>query len=112
MRGIADSLLDRGKYEDAYCLYDEIYGQVWGVIGRLQNGLNDFGQSFLNNNFRSNLEFKNSYAIKAAESLFKKWFDLDINQTLNEMTFTTYGHLRCVCYSPHLSASIPAESIY
>lgn len=112
MRGIADSLLDKGKYEDAYYLYNEIYGQVWSVIGRIQNGLNDFSQSCLNNNFRSSLEFKSSYTIKAAEGLFKKWFDLDITQTLNEMTFTTYGHLKCVCYSPYLNTTISAANIY
>lgn len=112
LRGIADSLLDGGKYKDAYHLYNEIYNQVWNAIGTVQKGLGDFSQSFLNTNFQTNLEFKRSYTTKAAKSLFIKWFNLDSSQTLNEMTFTTYGHLQCVCYSPELSSSIPAEIIY
>ena len=105
MREIADSLLDQGKYEEAYYVYDEIYNQIWVVIGTVQNGLNDFSQSYLGNSYKSNFEFRNLYTLKATESIFKKWFELDVIQTLNELTFTTYGHLQSICYSPKLNST-------
>ena len=112
MREIADSLLDQGKYEEAYYIYDEIYNQIWVVIGTVQNGLNDFSQSYLGNSYKSNFEFRNLYTLKATESIFKKWFELDVIQTLNELTFTTYGHLQSICYSPKLNSTLSAETIY
>jgi hypothetical protein len=112
IREAADSLLDKGKYDNAYYIYDEIYNQIWNAIGSVQSGLNDFSQSFLGNSFKSNIEFRNSYTSKATESIFKKWFNLDSDQTLNELTFTTYSRLQCVCYSTKLNTSLPASTIY
>lgn len=112
MREVADSLLNSGKYEDAYYVYDEILNQIWYVMGSVQNGLTDFSQSFLGNSYRSNYEFRNSYSLKATESIFKKWFDLDVNQTLNELTFSTYGHLQCISYSPNLILQVQHDSIF
>ena len=102
MREIADSLLDQGKYEDAYYVYDEIYNQFWIVLGLAQKGLNEFSQSFLGYGYKTNYEFRNAYMLKAVESVCKKWLELDLLQTLNELTFTTYGHLQAICYSPAL----------
>ncbi len=112
MREVADYLLDEGKYEDAYYVYDEIYNHIWLVLGTVQNGLNEFSQSFLGSSFRSVFEFRNSYAVQASENVFSKWFSLDLSQTLNELTFTTYGHLQSICYSPELNTTISALNIY
>ena len=112
MREAADSLLDKGKYDNAYYVYDEIHNQIWNAIGSIQTGLNDFSQAFLGNSFKASSEFRNSYTTKATESTFKKWFNLDSDQTLNELTFTTYGRLQCLCYSSKLSTLLPVETIY
>ena len=112
MREIADSLLDQGKYDDSYYVYDEICGQIWGAIGSVQNGLTDFSQSYLGNSFKSNFEFRDSYTKKASESVFKKYFNLDSDQLLNEFTFSTYGHLQSVCYSPKLCSEVSLETVF
>ena len=112
MREIADSLLDQGKYDDSYYIYDEICSQAWSAIGNVQNGLNDFSQSYLGNSFKSNYEFRDAYTKRASESVFKRQFNLDPDQMLNELQFSTYGHLQSICYSPKLIEEISVETIY
>jgi hypothetical protein len=112
LREIGDSLFDEGKYEDAYYVYDEIYNQIWSSLGVVQNGLTEFSQSYLGNSYKSNYEFRDSYTNIASNNIFKKSFNLDPDQTLNEFTFTTHGHLQCVCYSPKLNSEISVETIY
>jgi hypothetical protein len=112
LREIADSLLDQGKYDDAYYVYDEIYNQMWGALGSVQNGLAEFSQSYLGNSYKSNFEFRDSYTKIASDSIFKKSFNLDPDNTLNEIIFATYGHLQCICYSPKLIQEISVETVY
>lgn len=112
IRGIADGLFEQGKYEDAYYIYDEIYNQIWSAIGLIQTGMNEFSQTFLGNSFKANYDLKNNFTVQAANNLFKKWFDLDTDQTLNEFTFVTYSHLQCICYSPVLNTAISADAVY
>ncbi len=112
IRYVADSLFDQGKYEDAFYLYDEIYGRIWSAIGTVQNGLTDFSQSYLGSGFKASYEFKSNFTIQAADTIFKKWFNLDSDQTLNELTFTTFGHLQCICYSPILNTAISTDVVY
>jgi hypothetical protein len=112
IREIADSLLDQGKYDDAYYVYDEISNQIWSSLGSVQNGLTEFSQSYLGNSYKSNFEFRDSYTKIAADSIFKKRFNLDPDQMLNELTFSTYGHLQAICYSPKLISEISVEIVY
>ena len=112
IREIADNLFEQNRYEDAYCLYDEIYSRMWNAIGVVQNGLNDFSCNYLGNSFQSSHKLRSTFSIQIAETIFKKWFDLDVDQTLNELTFTTFGHVQCICYSPFLSKTISADVVY
>ncbi|MDP3150223.1 MAG: DnaJ domain-containing protein [Ignavibacteria bacterium] len=112
IRAIADDLFERNKYEEAFYLYDEIYSRIWSAIGTIQNGLNDFSSNFLGNSYQSYYKLKNNFTLQAAETVFKKWFDLDVDQTLNELTFTTFGHVQCICYSPYLNKTISADVVY
>lgn len=102
LRDAADILLDQGKYEEAYGIYDEVYKQIWTVLGTVQNGLSGFTQNYLNQNFRTAMDFRNNYTMPAANSVCLRVFGLDIDETLNEFIFTAYGHLHCVCYSQTL----------
>jgi DnaJ domain len=112
LRAAADLLFEQYKYEEAYYIYDEIYNRIWSAIGSVQNGLTAFSQSYLSSGYKSTYEFRDRYASQASDSLFKKWFDLDAGETLNELTFTTYGHLQSICYSPVLCAAVSSESVY
>ncbi|HRI47122.1 MAG: J domain-containing protein [Ignavibacteriaceae bacterium] len=112
IRTIADSLFEQGKYDDAFYIYNEIYSKIWGAIGRVQTGFTDFSQSFLGNSFKSNYDLRTNFSMQAVDSIFKRWFDMDSDQTLNEFTFTTYGHLQCICYSPVLASKISTEYVY
>ncbi len=112
MREVADSLLDQGKYEDAYYIYDEIYNQFWIVLGQAHNGLNNFSQAFLGYGYKTNIDFRSSYTLKVVENTCKKYLELDLVQTLNELTFTAYGHLQSICYSPALISDLLPESIF
>ena len=112
MREVADSLLNEGRYEEAYYIYDEIYNQVWIVLGFAQNGLNDFSQTFLGYGYKTNIDFRNAYTLKVVENICKKYLELDLLQTLNELTFTTYGHLQSICYSPAIASDLLPESVF
>ncbi len=112
LRGIADNLFEQSRYDEAYYLYDEIYSQVWNAIGVVQDGLNEFSTNFLGNSFQSSHNLRSSFTNQSAETIFKKWFDLDVDQTLNELTFTTFGHVQCICYSPFLNKTISADVVH
>lgn len=112
LRSAADYLFEQGKYDEAYYIYDEIYRQIWGALGSVQRGLSDFSQGYLNNSFKPSIEFKNTFTVHAANATFYKWFNLDLDQTLNEFIFTTSGHLQCVCYCQTLFDQISKDVIY
>ncbi len=112
IRGIADGLFEQNRYEDAFYLYDEIYSRMWNAIGVVQNGINDFSNTYLGNSFQSSHKLRSNFTIQVAETIFKKWFDLDVDQTLNELTFTTFGHVQCICYSPFLNKTISVDVVY
>jgi len=112
IRAIADDLFEKNKYEEAFCLYDEIYSRLWNAIASIQNGLNEFSRNFLGNGYQASYKLKSNFSLAAAETTFKKWFDLDADQTLNELTFVTYCHIQCICYSPYLHKTISADMVY
>jgi hypothetical protein len=112
LRGIADGLFEQGKYDDAYLIYDEIYNQIWRAIGSIHEGMNNFSQSFLGNSFKLSYDLKKSFSVHASDNTFKRWFELDTDQTLNEFTFTTYSHLQCIAYSQYLNRTISVNAVY
>lgn len=111
LRDAADLLLSLGNYEEAYCIYDEIYCQIWNALGTVQSGITEFSFSFLTHNIRPSIDFRNQFLEPAVNTIFVKWFNLDIDQTLNEFIFTVYGHLQCICYSQSLIAQLPSQTI-
>lgn len=112
IREIADGLFEQGKYEDAYVVYDEIYNRIWSAIGTIQSGLTNFSNEYLGSSFKSSYKLRTNFTIQISDNVFKKWFNLDTDQTLNELTFTTYGHLQCISYSPFLNKTIGADVVY
>lgn len=112
LRDAADYLLEQGKYDDAFAVYDEVYKQIWGALGSVHSGLANFSQVYLSNNLRSSIEFRNNYINNAANTIFVKWFDLDLDQTLNEFSFTVFGHLQCICYSQTIHHQFTMEKIF
>ncbi|KAF0147694.1 MAG: hypothetical protein FD143_3017 [Ignavibacteria bacterium] len=112
IREIADGLFEQGKYEDAYVVYDEIYNRMWSAIGVIQTGLTNFSNEYLGSSFKSSYNLRTNFTVQISDIVFKKWFNLDADQTLNELTFTTYGHLQCISYSPFLNKTIGADVVY
>jgi len=102
LRDAADFLLDQGKYDEAYGIYDEVYKQIWSALGTVQSGISLFTQNYLNQSFRTALDFRSNYTMPAANAVCLKLFGLDVDETLNEFIFTSYGHLHCICYSQTL----------
>jgi hypothetical protein len=112
LREVGDELFEQYKYEEAYYIYDAIYTQMWNALGYIQNGISEFGRNYLGNSFQSGHKLRTNFSNKIAETIFKRWFNLDIDQTLNELTFTTFGHVQCICYSPFLNKTIAADVVY
>jgi hypothetical protein len=112
LREAADFVFEQKRYDEAFYIYDAIYKNVWTAIGTTHSALSGFSQNYLNSSFKASYEFKNMFVPQAVESVCKKWFDMDTDQTLNELAFTTYGHLQCISYSPELSITIPSDEVY
>lgn len=99
LRDAADLLLEKGRYEEAYDVYDEVNSQIWCAIGSAQSAISDFSFGYLTHNVRSAVEFRTGMLQPALNTTFLKWFDLDIDQTLNELIFTSFGYLKCLSVS-------------
>ena len=112
MRGAANLLFDQGKYDDAYYLYEEINNQIWTAIGCIQSGITNFARNFLGSGYKSVYELNKAFIDQTSNTIFNKWFNLDSDQTLNELVFTTSGALQCICYSQNLTAAILPNVVY
>lgn len=110
LRDSADMLLEQGKYEAAFDIYDVVHDQIWHAVGNIQQGLNQFSSSYLSN-FSASIEFKKSYAVHAASAVFVKTFELDSDDTLNEFLFSTYGRIQAICFSKELAGKILYQNV-
>ncbi len=111
LRYSADYLLNQRRYDEAYNIYEEIYNQIWAALGSVNSGLTNFSSVYLSQNIKSSIEFKNAFTGNVANTIFIKWFNMDLDQTLNEFVFTVYGHLQCMCYSESPLNDFSAENI-
>ena len=98
LREVGDYLADYGKFDEAYIVYDEVYSQIWSALGIGREGIQDFSQSFFPNNISSALEFKNQFSVRSMASLFMKWFNSGVDETLFEFIHSGYGRMQSVCY--------------
>ncbi len=110
LRSGADILFEQKKYEEAFYIYDEIYNKIWYAIGYVYSGIANFSQQYLTS-YKSNYELRTNFFNHAIETIFKKWFDLDLDQTLNEFTFAINGHLQCISYSTEINSKISLETV-
>jgi hypothetical protein len=104
LRRLADGLLAKNNYEDAFLIYDEIYTQIWASVGFVFQGLTRFSYDFLTYKIKSSIDFKNMFIEPAMNSVFTKWFALDMDETLNEFIFCLDGRLKSVTGSNVLLA--------
>ncbi|MGE5430857.1 MAG: J domain-containing protein [Syntrophomonadaceae bacterium] len=111
LRDAADLLFSMDRYEEAFDVYDEVYSQIWSALASVQSGLSDFSFSYLTHNIRQAIEFKNHFWTPAVNTIFLKWFNLDIDQTLNEFIFSASGRLQCICLSSSLIEKQPAGNV-
>lgn len=111
LRNSADILLDMGKFEDAYGIYDEVYRQLWLAIGQVQNSITSFSQNILEYDFKNTWDFKNNFTSTATSTSFFNNFGLNVNETLNEFIYTIYGRQQCVIASNKLITEVPSDFI-
>lgn len=112
LRTIANNLLEKHNYDDAFIIYDEIYFRIWSAIGLIQSGISDFTSKFLGSNFKANYRLKREFIIEISQNTFKKWFDLDLDQIHNEFSFIIFNRIKCVTYSSFLNNKISSDNIY
>ncbi|MGE5353438.1 MAG: J domain-containing protein [Acidobacteriota bacterium] len=111
LRDAADLLFGMDRYDEAFDIYDEVYSQIWSALASVQSGLSDFSFSYLTHNIRQAIEFKNHFWTPAVNTVFLKWFNLDIDQTLNEFIFSASGRLQCICLCNSLLEKQPAGNV-
>jgi hypothetical protein len=112
LRSSADYLLGQKSYDKAFYIYEEIYNQLWSALGSVNSGMSSFSSVYLSQNIKSSIEFKNAFIGNVANTIFIKWFNLDLDQALNEFMFTVYGHLQCICYSDTLHEKCSVENVF
>ncbi|HEX2865577.1 MAG TPA: DnaJ domain-containing protein [Ignavibacteriales bacterium] len=111
LRDAADLLFSMDRYEEAFDVYDEVYSQIWSALASVQNGLSEFSFGFLTHNIRQAIDFKNHFLVPAVNTVFLKWFNQDIDQTLTEFIYSASGRLQCICLSDTLLERVPASSV-
>ncbi|MCX7876095.1 MAG: DnaJ domain-containing protein [Melioribacteraceae bacterium] len=112
LRKLADSIFEQHNYDDAFIIYNEIYNQIWTSLGLIQNAYNEFSTKYLGGSFKSSFKLRSEFNLEVSNNIFKKWFDLDNDQTLNEFIFTIYNRLQSISYSTYLSKTISTDSVY
>ncbi len=111
LRNSADLLFEQGKYDSAYLVYDEVYKNLWEEIGKVQLGLTDFAQKYINNNISEVLEFKRKYTTYSTNVWFKRNYGSDLDDVLNEFIFSLNGRLQCLVFSQVLLTNSIFNSI-
>ncbi len=112
LRKVADSIFEQHNYDYAFVLYDTIYTQIWTAIGFIQNAYTEFTNKFLGGSFKLNYKLRNEFNNEISDNIFKKFFELDNEQILNEFIFTIFNKLQCISYSTYLCKTINTESVY
>lgn len=112
LRKLADTIFDQHNYDDAFIIYNEIHSQIWTSIGIIQNAYNEFTSKFLGGSYKSNYKLRKEFNSEISNNIFKKWFDLDSDNTFNEFIFTTFNRLQCISYSIYLIKTISSDSVY
>ena len=111
LRDSADLLFEQGRYESAFTVYDEVYRNIWQEVGKVQLGLSEFAQRYLNNSVSDVFEFKKKYTVYSTNVWFKKNYGADLDDVLNEFIFSLNGRLQCLCYSQVLLTNTIFSSV-
>lgn len=111
LRESADFLYKYSHFEEAYNVYEQIYLRIWFALGYVLAEMNKFSSSFITGSFKATVDFKNDFNAKSAGSVFKKWYNLDLDQVWNELLFCTYYELQCVNNSDILTSQIPQQRV-
>lgn len=112
LREVADSIFEQHTYDDAFIIYDTIYTQIWTAIGLIQNAYLDFTNKYLGGSFKLNYKLRSEFNNEISDNIFKKFFELDSEQILNEFIFTIFNKLQCISYSSYLCKITSTESVY
>jgi len=111
LRESADFLYKYSHYDEAYYVYNQVNYRIWFALGFILTEINKFSSTFFSASFKTSLDFKNEFSVKSAESVFRKWFDLDLDQVWNELLFTTYYEIQCINNSDLLTSQIPQQKV-
>ncbi len=111
MRAVADMLFSQERYNEAFTIYDELYRQIWTVLGTAQsiNSINNI--SLLNFVNRKRIIEQEQRLEASVNSICIKSYNIPIKLFINEFIKILYRHIQCICFSIELYKGLIIENV-
>jgi hypothetical protein len=111
MREVADLLVSQRKYNEAYTIFDELYRQIWSILGTVQCGLSGYSYSYLEPRSSSDYTLRKQYPEPAVNVLSARMYNISLSVMLSEFIQIMEGHLRCISSSVQVRKEISPDVV-
>ena len=112
MREVADLLSRQRKFNEAYTIYDELYRQIWSILGAVQSSTSGYSNYYYRSGLSSNTVLRTHYPEPAANVLCTRMYHLNLSGVLEEFIRIMQGHLQCIASSWQLRNEIPPDTVF
>jgi hypothetical protein len=111
MREAADLLAGQKRFLESYAIYDELYKQLWEVIGSVQGSYYGYSKNTLRSTSSFYPAFRDRYIETSIDTLCVRIYSTPLSQILDEFIRIIYGRLRCICFSREANKEAAVDDI-
>ena len=111
MREVADLLMNQRKYDEAYTIFDELYRQIWNIIGSVQCNSSGYSTHYLGSRTYSGEMLRKLYPEPAANVLCERMYSMSLTLMLNEFIQIMRGHLQCITSSWQIRKETTSDNV-
>lgn len=96
MREVADLLVNQRKYNEAYTIFDELYSQIWSILGTAQCGSSEYSNSYIGSKNSSINTLRKQYPEPVVNALCARIYNINLSSMLSEFVRIMHGHIQCI----------------
>jgi hypothetical protein len=111
MREAADLLAGKNRFFESYAIYDELYRQIWGILGTVQGSYYGYSKNTLKSAASFYPAFRDRYIETSIDTLCVRIYSTRLSQILDEFIRIIYGRLRCICFSREVNREAAVDDI-